>query len=139
MKIKNLSYVTRKSYLKKISELLNFGFLFSFFKISDLSDSEVLLSLNVSPTPYRPSKAFFWIKLQSQKTSNLTPKNLLLYSYYPPYLQFNVAEQQEIQSHAASVVHISTLNEGKRGRIALAKIVGSKNKASITRFQGCGF
>ena len=50
-----------------ISELLNLGFLFSFFyfKISELCNSEVLFSLNVPPTPYRPSKTFFWIKLQS--------------------------------------------------------------------------
>ena len=44
MKIKKLSYVTRKFY----SELLNSGFLFSFFL--RLPNSEVLFSLNTSPT-----------------------------------------------------------------------------------------
>ena len=100
-----------------MSELLNSGFFFSFFyfKISELSNSEILFSLNVPPTHYRSSITFFWIKLQSQTTSNVTTKNLLLYSYCPLYPQFNVAEWRKIQSLAASVVHISTLNEGRRG------------------------
>ena len=51
---KFLSYLTRVFY-----------FLFFYFKISELCNSEVLFSLNVPPTPYRPSKTFFWIKLQS--------------------------------------------------------------------------
>ena len=77
-----------------ISELLRSGFLFSFsyFKIPELYNSEVLFSLNVPPAPYGPSKTFFWIKLQSSATSNATPKNLLLYSYWPLYPQFNVAD-----------------------------------------------
>ena len=100
-----------------ITELLNSGLLFSFFdfKISELCHSEVLFLLNVSPIPYGPSKAFFWIKLQSQTRSNVTPKNLLLHSYCSLYPRFNVAEQQKIYSLAASVAHISTLNEGRGG------------------------
>ena len=100
-----------------MTELLNSGLLISLFdfEISELCNSEVLFSLNASPIPYRPSKTFFWIKLQSQTRSNVTPKKLLLYSYFPLYPQFNVAEQQKIQSLTASVVHISILNEGRGG------------------------
>ena len=45
----------------------------------------------------------------------MTPKNLLLYSYCPLFPQFIVAEYQEIQSLAVSVVPISTLNEMEGG------------------------
>ena len=43
-------------------------FLLSFFysKISELCNSEVLFSLNASPTPYSPTKTFFWTKLCSK-------------------------------------------------------------------------
>ena len=57
-----------------ISELLNLGFLFSFFhfKISELCNSEVLFSLNAPPTLCRPSDSFAWIKLDSKnKTIHL--------------------------------------------------------------------
>ena len=99
----------------------------------------------VPPTPYRPSKTFYWIKLQSQTTSNVTAKNTLLYFYCPLYSQFNVAEQQKIQFLAASVIHISILNEGRGGdcrsvTFASATIVGSKNKNIYLRdFKDVGF
>ena len=94
MKIKKSSYITRNLINYIISELLNSGFLFSIFylKISEFSNFEVLFLLNVPPTRYRSSKTFFWIKLQSYTTFNPTLKNLLLYSHYPPYHQFNVTE-----------------------------------------------
>ena len=51
-----------------------FSFSFFYFKISELSNFEVLFSLNVTPTPYSSSKTFFRIKLESQTISNVTPK-----------------------------------------------------------------
>ena len=53
---------------KKFPSCLTLFFLFSFsyFKISELCNSEVWFSLNASPKPYRPSKPFFWTKLDSR-------------------------------------------------------------------------
>ena len=34
--------------------------------MSESCNSEVLFSLNAPATPYRPSKTFFWIKLNSK-------------------------------------------------------------------------
>ena len=53
---------------KKISSYLTqvFYFLFFYFKISELCNSEVLFSLNTSRKPYGPSKTFFWTKLSSK-------------------------------------------------------------------------
>ena len=85
------------------------------------------------------------MKLQSQTTSNVTPENLLLYSYGPLYPQFNVAEQQKIQSLAESVVHISRLNERReegfqKRYIRFSHDCGFKKyKHLFTRFQGCRF
>ena len=50
------------------------------------------LLIRGSENSKRSSKTLFWIKLQSYTTSNVTPKNLLLYSYCPLYTQLNVAE-----------------------------------------------
>ena len=46
-----------------ISELLNLGFLFSFTYFRFPS---YVTFINVTPTPYRPSKTFFWIKMGSE-------------------------------------------------------------------------
>ena len=53
---------------KKISSYVTqvFYFLFFYFKISELCNSEVLFSLNTSPKPYRPSNTIFWTKLGSK-------------------------------------------------------------------------
>ena len=42
-----------------------FSLLF-YFEISELRNSEILVSLNAPPTPYRPSKIIFWTKLGSK-------------------------------------------------------------------------
>ena len=49
------------SYLTRV-----FYFLFFNSKVSNLCNSEVLFSLNASPSPYSPSKTFFWTKLCSK-------------------------------------------------------------------------
>ena len=80
MKIKTLSeeLVTFIEYI--ISELLSSGFLLSIFyflfydfrvmllvtfMISESCNSQLLFSLIAPPTPYSPSKTFFWIKMGS--------------------------------------------------------------------------
>ena len=67
-----------------ISELLESSLFFFFFhfKISELCNSEVLFSLNAAPTPYRPSKTFFWIKLGSKN------KNIHLRDFKDAFLKY---------------------------------------------------
>ena len=60
----------KKTQLRNSEILLNWynsGFYFLFFilRFPSYLILKVLFSLNVPPTPYRPSKSFFWIKLQS--------------------------------------------------------------------------
>ena len=82
---------------------------------SENSNSEVLFSLNVPPTPYRSSKTLFWIKLQSYTTSNVTPKNLLLYSYcplLPPIKCCRVVKKSVSRCVSRSLINIEWRQKG---------------------------
>ena len=92
-----------------------FSFSFFYFKISELSNFEVLFSLNVTPTPYRSSKTFFWIKLQSQTTSNVTTKKstfIFLLSSLPPIQCCRVAKNSVSRCVSRSLINIERREKG---------------------------
>ena len=65
------SYVTPKFIKYIFSKSVNSWFLFSFFILRFLSYViHNFFSLNAPPTPYRPSKTFFSIKLGSANKNN---------------------------------------------------------------------
>ena len=132
------------------------GFLFSFFyfKISELSNSEVLFSLNVAPTPYKFSKVFFWIKLQSYTTSNVTQKIYfyILIVLFTPNWMLESSEKFSLSLCQSFIDQhwMKGEEDCKSVTFVLATIVGSKNKSihlrdfkdvdfNFTHFANCLF